>query len=203
MAVFDTGPGVDGSVTMRVIVADAPFASVPRVQVTVVVPLQLPWLGVAETNDVPAGSASVTTTFAAALGPAFDTAIVYVSEPPVPYGPACGVLAMERSALATTFVFAVALLLPGVGSVEADETVAVLDRAAGAAGALTLSVKTLGPTGADARVQLTVPPAPTAGVVHAQPAAAASDAKVAPAGIVSVNTALMAAFGPLFVTVMV
>ena len=43
---------------------------------TVVVPLQLPCVGVAETNVVPAGIASVTVTFAAAVGPALLTAIV-------------------------------------------------------------------------------------------------------------------------------
>lgn len=42
VAVFDTTPGVGGIVSTSVIVADAPFVSVPSVQVTVVVPLQLP-----------------------------------------------------------------------------------------------------------------------------------------------------------------
>jgi hypothetical protein len=76
VAVFDTGPGVDGRVTASAIVADPPFAIVPSEHVTVVVALQLPWLGVADTNVVPGGRTSVTTTFAADAGPAFDTAIV-------------------------------------------------------------------------------------------------------------------------------
>ncbi|MEK6371999.1 MAG: hypothetical protein AABO58_04830 [Acidobacteriota bacterium] len=50
-AVFETGPGVDGSVITSEIVAEPPLAIVPRLQVTVDVPLQIPWLGVAETND--------------------------------------------------------------------------------------------------------------------------------------------------------
>lgn len=76
VAVFDTGPGVDGSVTVKVIVAEAALAKVPRLQVTVVVPLQLPVFGVAETNVVPAGRMSVTTTFVADAGPLLVTPMV-------------------------------------------------------------------------------------------------------------------------------
>ena len=52
-------------------------------------------------------------------------------------------------------------------------------------------------------VQVTVPLAPTAGVVHDQPATAGSETKVVPAGSVSLHDALAAASGPLFVTVIV
>ena len=76
VAVFPTGPGAEGSVTVRAIDAEPGFAIVPSVQVTVVVPLQLPCVGVAETKVVPAGMMSVTVTFAAAVGPALLTAIV-------------------------------------------------------------------------------------------------------------------------------
>lgn len=41
-AVLDTTPGVEGSVRLRAIVAEPAALSVPRLQVTVVVPLQLP-----------------------------------------------------------------------------------------------------------------------------------------------------------------
>jgi hypothetical protein len=41
-AVFDTTPGVEGSVRLRAIVAEPAALSVPRLHVTVVVPLQLP-----------------------------------------------------------------------------------------------------------------------------------------------------------------
>ena len=41
-AVFDTTPGVEGSVRLRAIVAEPAALSVPRLQMTVVVPLQLP-----------------------------------------------------------------------------------------------------------------------------------------------------------------
>src|SRR5688500_151535 len=63
----------DGGVTTSVIVALVPLAIAPSVQVTVVVPEQLPCDGVAETKVVPAGSTSVTTTFDAVSGPALLT----------------------------------------------------------------------------------------------------------------------------------
>ena len=76
VAVFETGPGVDGSVTTSEIVALAPLAIVPRLHVTVDVPLHDPWLGVAETNVVPVGIVSVTVTPVAGDGPALSTLIV-------------------------------------------------------------------------------------------------------------------------------
>ena len=42
VAVFDTGPGVEGKVTVSAIVADPPFAMVPSEHVTVLVPLHVP-----------------------------------------------------------------------------------------------------------------------------------------------------------------
>jgi hypothetical protein len=62
--------------TTREIVALPPFASVPRLQVTVVVPLHDPVEGVAETNVTPAGRVSDTLTPVAELGPALFTVIV-------------------------------------------------------------------------------------------------------------------------------
>ena len=72
-AVFAMVPLVAVTFTVRATVAVAAFASVPRLQVTVVVPEHEPWLGVAETNDTPAGRTSVTTTLVAALGPLLST----------------------------------------------------------------------------------------------------------------------------------
>jgi hypothetical protein len=60
----------------RVIVALAPLAIVPKLQVTVPVPLHDPCDGVAETNVSPDGSTSVTTAAVALLGPALLTASV-------------------------------------------------------------------------------------------------------------------------------
>ena len=53
-AVFESVPAVVG-VTTKLMVALAPAAIKPRSQTTVLVPVQLPWLGVAETKFTPAG----------------------------------------------------------------------------------------------------------------------------------------------------
>lgn len=49
-------------ITTIVTVAAVPFARLPRSQLTVLVPLQPPWLGVADTKDTPPGRGSVTVT---------------------------------------------------------------------------------------------------------------------------------------------
>ena len=60
-----------------VIVATPPATIAPRGHVTMpAASEQLPWLGVADTKFVDPGSASVTTTPAASLGPLFVTVIV-------------------------------------------------------------------------------------------------------------------------------
>src|SRR5260370_19860328 len=72
VAVLVTLPlNMAGVLYVNVIVAGDPTLIVPRMQGTVVVPLQLPWLGVAETNPSGAGGASVPVTPAAVYGPAF------------------------------------------------------------------------------------------------------------------------------------
>jgi len=68
LAVLVMLPATVGVTTM-VTVALLPLASDPRVQVTVLVPLQAPWLADAETNVTPAGSVSVTVTPEAEDGP--------------------------------------------------------------------------------------------------------------------------------------
>jgi hypothetical protein len=68
---------------------------------------------------------------------------------------------------------------------------------------LTVSVKTALPTGNEAIELVTVPPAPTAGVVEVQPAGAENETKLVPAGSVSLKETFSAASGPLFVTVIV
>jgi hypothetical protein len=59
----------------RVIVAELPIAIVPRLQLTVAVPLHDPCEGLAETNVVFAGITSVTVTPCELLGPALLTVI--------------------------------------------------------------------------------------------------------------------------------
>src|SRR5437773_11134923 len=69
VAVLERMVTVEGSVTTMVIVAVALGASVPTAQVTVEVPLQLPWVDVAELSAVPAGRGSLTVTPMAVAGP--------------------------------------------------------------------------------------------------------------------------------------
>ena len=102
---------------------------------------------------------------------------------------------------------AVAELFEPLESVGELATVAVLLMAvpAVAVGAMvTLSVK-LATTLAvsEGMEQLTVPFAPTAGVVHVQPAGALSEAKRSGAGRTSVIVTPEASLGPLLVTTMV
>jgi hypothetical protein len=72
LAVLLNVPAAVG-VTTIVTVALAPLATLPRLQVTVLVPLQPPWLGVADTNVVAAGNVSVTVTAEAEVGPPLVT----------------------------------------------------------------------------------------------------------------------------------
>lgn len=105
---------------------------------------------------------------------------------------------------AFTVVLAVAELLPGVASAVAEPMLTVAVTLPANAGAIvTISVKfALPPAGYDARLQLTVPVPPTAGVVHVQPPGAASEAKVVFAGTAMLNAALAALLGPLLVVLM-
>src|SRR3954454_7662338 len=75
VAVFVSGPGVEGRVMVSVNVAVAPLVSVPALHVIVVVPLHAP-PGVADWNVVPGGRMSVTVTPVAVLGPPLVTTIV-------------------------------------------------------------------------------------------------------------------------------
>jgi hypothetical protein len=91
-------------------------------------------------------------------------------------------------------------------SLAAAVTVAVLESTVppGTAGPTrTVRVKTALPGGIEAFEHVTVPPAPTAGVVHDQPPGEDSDTNVVPAGSVSVRLAMGALLGPALPTVMV
>src|SRR5882672_3960244 len=77
-AVFVIEPVRDGLVTWMEIVALAPLARLPTVQVTVPAEfVQVPWLEDAETKATPLGRVSVTTTPVAGLGPLLVATIVY------------------------------------------------------------------------------------------------------------------------------
>jgi hypothetical protein len=76
VAVLTTVPDVLGLLTTSTTVATPLAGTVPREQLTVLVPAQDPCDGVAETNVVPAGRVSLTVTLAARLGPAFATTML-------------------------------------------------------------------------------------------------------------------------------
>ena len=63
-------------VTMIITVAVPPLLIVPRPQVTVLVPVHVPWLAEAENRVTPEGSVSIRLTFVAGSGPLFPTVIV-------------------------------------------------------------------------------------------------------------------------------
>ncbi len=77
LAVFVMVPGVLGAVTTMVTVALAELASVPKLQLIVVVPPHVPWVVVGAENGVtPAGSMSVNITLVAVDGPLLVTVSV-------------------------------------------------------------------------------------------------------------------------------
>ena len=86
------------AVAAIVMLAPAPLARAPRLQVIVAVPVQLPWLGVAVASVRPAGSVSVTVTFVASDGPAFATSRVNVAVSPSQTEAVAAVLRSETSA---------------------------------------------------------------------------------------------------------
>jgi hypothetical protein len=99
---------------------------------------------------------------------------------------------------------AVPLSLPVFGSAVAEVIVAVLVMTPVASGlALTTNVKTLLPTDMLAIVQVMVPVAPAAGVVHDQLPGGVSETKVVLAGTASLSESVAALLGPALLTVMV
>lgn len=87
VAILLNGPTgkVNGTRILMVTTAEllgATAARVPMLQVTVVVPAQVPCVEVAETKVTPAGNGSVTTTPVATDGPLFLAVIVYVISSP-------------------------------------------------------------------------------------------------------------------------
>jgi hypothetical protein len=116
------------------------------------------------------------------------------------------VIVTDKSAEATV-VLAVALSLPGLGSVVEDVTVAVFEiTVPPATDALTLTTSgkvRLLPAVKVVIVQLMVPVPPTAGIIQVQPAGGVNEEKVVPEGNVSCMLTLLAFPGPLLVSVMV
>jgi hypothetical protein len=90
--------------TTNVTVGNVVTATVPRVHVTVAVPVQVPCDGVAETKVVPAGTASVRVTLWASDGPLFWTWMAYERLAPGVTGSGESVFATDTFATAVTVV---------------------------------------------------------------------------------------------------
>lgn len=200
-------PGVvEPSFTTSEMLTVAPGATVPTLQVTVVVPEHDPAAGVAETYVVFAGTTSVTDTFGALDGPLFVTGMAYVMFVPS-VAVAGAVLDTPTSAATATVVVAVAVLLAAFGSVVADVTAAefvivvLLDTEASTC---TTNVKVAeAPLANEPVVAVTFPVPPTGGVVVVQPAGALSEKNVVLAGTASVSDTLAALAGPALAAVIV
>jgi hypothetical protein len=120
---------------------------------------------------------------------------------------AAAVLVTDTSEETETVAVVVAELLPGVGSVVVAETVAVLATVPEAPEGTFTTRESVAeaPAARVAPVQLTVPLAPTAGVVQvkAGPAVWVEETNVVPAGSGSLMTTACASLGPALATVIV
>lgn len=122
-----------GTSTCTVIVQVLPAASDARVhETTFAVSVHEPWGDGTPVTVNAGGTGSVTTTFGAASGPAFETTIEYENESPGSTGSAESVLTMERSStMGVTVSVSVAEPLAAFGSATGeDEIVAVFTRVA-------------------------------------------------------------------------
>src|SRR5207248_1436062 len=187
--------------TVTVTLADPPFASVPRLQLTVVVPVHDPCDAAADASEVPAGIGSVTVVFGASDGPMFETPMVYVRSVPAVTGSGVSDLVTARSAVVVTVVVAVAELLPELGSAVDELAVAVLASTVPPATPVptftTRAIVADAPFAIDPRLHVTV-------VVPLQaPCEGTAETNDVPPGIVSVIVTPAAAEGPLLPTVIV
>jgi hypothetical protein len=175
-------------------VALAPFAKLPKLQLTAVV--QVPWLGIAETTAKPAGSVSVKVIPVAVEGPLLVTVNEKVTL--LPKFTVCGaaVSARERSAAGFTVALALAELFAVLGSASVAVTFAEFVNVPAAFGLTTTITVALAPLAKlpSAQVVNGFVQVPWLGVVPIN---------VAFAGSVSVRTTLVAGEGPLFVVVKV
>lgn len=161
-----------------------------------------------ETVQVPVGLEQLSP-MALLNAPPLTPATVTVNIPDWPAGMfrKAGAAVMVKSvatACELTTVGAVAELLALLGSGVALAIVAVLLRLPATVGRMTrVNVAAGAPEARVAMVHVTVPPAPTAGVVQAQPAGEVSDWNVVFAGSMSVIVSIEAGDGPALVTVIV
>ena len=195
-------PGWFGAVTTIVMVVVEPATQVARSQVTEMLALLLqvqpPLEVLTETNETPAGSASVTLTFCADDGPVLATSRLYVTVPPAVTvaGP---LLTTERSADPATVVLTASSLFVGSGSAVVESMSALFVRVVGWFGAVTTMVNVVAePAVQSGRSHVTEM---LALLVHVHPPfEAVTETKVTPAGSVSETETVVASEGPLLVT---
>jgi hypothetical protein len=139
---------------MMVTVAVAALARVPRLQLTAAV--QVPWLGVAETNVTPVGTASVKVTPVAGDGPLLVTIRVYVRLLPIPTGLGEAVLVTARSAEDVAVTLVEAVLFAVLGSNSFNVTVAVFVDVPGAVAVTIILTVAVAALASEPRLQVTV-----------------------------------------------
>jgi len=144
------------------------------------------------------GKASLSARFAASLGPALVTTMVYVTS--VPATSAVDDLVTETSALCVRVVVAEAMCV--FGSDDAEMSALLVSVCAGAGGAVCPWTVTVPLVPNCTIEQLTVPLLFSGGVVHVQPGAVTESKRTA-AGSTSFSTASAASLGPALVTLRV
>src|SRR5580700_9975951 len=112
-------------------------------------------------------------------------------------------LVTERSHSIATFVTVVFVSVATEFVADRIEVAVIVVAVTLAATFTTTTILATSPTAKEGSLQVTVPVAPTAGVVHVQPTGAITDAYVVLVGVASVKVAVVAAAGPLFVIVCV
>src|ERR1700694_2427591 len=197
-AVFVSGPVVV-TVAVKANVTTAPLATAPMFQTPVPL-VEVPWLGVAETNVRPAGSWSVICTPVASEGPLLVTVTVNVTLDPTTTVPLLAILATAMSALETTLVRSVAVSFAVLTSPPPD-TVAVLvtELAADCRTLTVIEITGNDPLLATTAVLVQVTVCATIAQVQPVPDAAVG---VSPAGSVSVTVLVpLVAVPPILLTV--
>jgi hypothetical protein len=200
MMVFAAVPAATVTTTGNVLVEPGATLGLEQLMDPAVVQVHPAGTGVRETKVVLAGIDSVKVAVLQLLGPELVTTWVYVILAPAVTGLGAPLSVTARSQAVATGVVVVVLLVSEFAA-ETDE-VAVIGVAV-ILGA-TLTTTTMAADVFAARlgsVQVTLPVAPTAGLVHVQPAGAETEANVALVGTASRKLTVVAAEGPLLVIV--
>jgi hypothetical protein len=199
-------PAVTVTTTGNVLVEPGATLGLVQLMDPVVVQVHPAGTGLSELNVVLTGIASVNVAVVQLLGPLLVTTCVYVIVLPAATGLGLPLFVTAKSQSALTFVMTVVVLLLKLGSLVVGswetEELAVIDETATVDATLTTTMMAAdAPEATLGLVQFTLPVAPTAGVVHDQPAGTEMEAKVVFVGTASVKLALAAVPGPLLVTV--